>query len=390
MASLPRVITVDPAGTIARIVRAAVDLMDRPVIISDVPTGTLALEEIQKAGCQMLITAWELSNDMRGLELALRAKQKSQETAVMILADVDDPDELDAETLAESPFVYMSRPVDVHQFMRVLMAGFDGQDLREAMTAPTSQPSVVLDMGPVPGLDLNAAQGIIDQLLADLGAMAIVLASRVGEVLLERGAVGYLDRDRMTQSLLPLIGTNIDVKEIIGGNASSLVFYDGENYDVFVLSVGLHHFLCVAFDGEGGSRQFGAVNRFGRRAAEDLIALLGANAWLIQRAAVQKEESRIPRKGSRKSVEAEEEIIPLATAEGLIPEEPKAEAISVIEQMEPIADLDLSIFDQLDKVDESAADDLFDLEKIEQIANQQRKGKAIGFDEAIDLGIMPS
>src|SRR5690606_18453092 len=113
---------------------SAVDLIDRPVIISDVPTGTLALEEIQHAGCQMLITAWELSDDMRGLELALRSKQKAPDAGVMILAEVDDPDELDEETLAESPFIYMSRPVDIHQFMRVLVAGLDGTDLREAMT----------------------------------------------------------------------------------------------------------------------------------------------------------------------------------------------------------------------------------------------------------------
>src|SRR5690606_22084356 len=136
--------------------------------------------------------------------LALRSKQKAPDAGVMILAEVDDPDELDEETLAESPFIYMSRPVDIHQFMRVLVAGLDGTDLREAMTLPASPVSTTIDMGPVPTLDLGAAQAIIDQLLADLGAMAIVFASRMGEVMLERGAVGYLDRDRMTQSLLPV------------------------------------------------------------------------------------------------------------------------------------------------------------------------------------------
>ena len=91
MTSLPRIITVDPTGTIARVVRAAMDLLDRPISITDVPSGEQALEELGLGQYRMLITAWELDDDMQGLELALRASQTSEDIAVLILADVDDP-----------------------------------------------------------------------------------------------------------------------------------------------------------------------------------------------------------------------------------------------------------------------------------------------------------
>src|SRR5262245_48787663 len=128
MPSLPRIITVDPTGTIAQVVRAAMHLIDRSVIQIDVPGGTEALEEIGRGNSALVITALEIGDDMRGFELALRVKQSSAETGVVILADIDDPEELDEETASNSPFVYMHRPVNVQQFLSVLMAGLSGED----------------------------------------------------------------------------------------------------------------------------------------------------------------------------------------------------------------------------------------------------------------------
>ncbi|MBL8156637.1 MAG: hypothetical protein JNM70_20840, partial [Anaerolineae bacterium] len=70
---------------------------------------------------------------------------------------------------------------------------------------------------------------------------------------------------------------------LVGGQPQTIHFYDGDDKDVFVLSVGLHHFLCIIYDGQMGSRQFGSVTRIGRKAAQDLIALLGASAFMIDR-----------------------------------------------------------------------------------------------------------
>ena len=68
-----------------------------------------------------------------------------------------------------------------------------------------------------------------------------------GEVLLEDGATGYLDREQLTKALLPTVASTIEMSSLVGGQPQAIHFYDGNDKDVFVLSVGLHHFLCIVF-----------------------------------------------------------------------------------------------------------------------------------------------
>lgn len=384
MGASPRIITVDPTGTIARIVRAAMDLVGRQVVLIDMSSGREALEEIKSRPCQLVVTNVELDHDIKGYQLAIEVRQSNPNTHVIILADIDDP-ELDPEDIAGSPFVYLHRPVDIHQFLRVLIAGLDGDDIFAALQPPASSDSApqMRDMGDVPHLDVEAARVSIDKLLTDVGAMAIVLASRKGEVLLERGAVGYLDREKLTGALLPMVTTSIDMSELVGGRSSTLQFYDGEEYDVFVLSVGIHHFLCLVFDGSAGNRQFGAVNRFGRRAAEDLIVLLGTSAFVIQKPKPPQVETH--KKGKQPVAEPAQEVFePIARAAEVKVAEPEPL------RLEPIGDLDFSIFDQLQNVNADAANDIFSLDNLAELASETlRTGGPIDFDKAQQMGIMP-
>lgn len=379
MASLPRIITVDPTWTIARIVRGAVDLLARAAVQVDVPQGTEALEEIQRGGATLLVTAWELFDDIQGLELALRVKQLSPDTAVIILADVDDPQELDQETLSESPFVYMHRPVDVHQFYRVIMAALDKTNIFEALTIPHAAADSI-DHGPIPGIDVENARKIVKRLLVDVGAMAMLLTTRKGDILVEDGAPGYLDREQLTNALMPMVTTTIEMSALTGGQAQNIQFYDGEEKDVFVFSVGLHYFLCAVFDGQAGSRQFGVVNSYGRRAVQDLIALLGASAFVIERP--QPVAAPLLPKKQRETSEAEK-VEPMLVRPEIKAAEPEPL------RLDPIQNLDMSIFDHLGDLDSADADDLFDLDKVAEMVNKGSGRKEVTLDEAIQIGLIP-
>jgi len=388
---MPRIITVDPTGAISRIVRSAMDLLDLSVIQVDVPHGADALEELARQA-NLVVTAYNLDDEMKGWEFAMRVNKAAPETAVLILGDAEDP-EFDDETAAESPFVYMTRPVDIHLFLRVLVAGMESQEaMRQALrTISGGGGGIMLDeVGPVPAIDVAAAESVLDGFMADLGAMAIVLATRSGEVLSERGAVGYIDRNALAESLIPVMHANIGIKDIVGGNVSTLQLYDGEDYDIFVLTVGLHHFVCIVFDGQQGSRQFGMVRTSGRRAVEDLIALIGANAFFIQ--PPKRKEAELPHRPTTKPARQEDdEPIELARADLSNGEaEPVEEEVYEPEppaKLEPIDNLDLDLlFGDESKV----SDDLFDIDNMEEIAKEnspQRKG-TITEEEARELGLL--
>jgi CheY-like chemotaxis protein len=387
MASLPRILTVDPSGAVARVVRAALNLIDRPVIQVDVPGGTEALEEVFRGEFRLVVSTLNVGENMKGFELALRVKQAQPETGMILLADVNDPEDLDQETREASPFIYMRRPVDPHRFLRMLIAALDGKDLLAAAYAATStRETPVAAIGAIPALDVNAAQRIVDTLLTDVGAMAIVIANRGGEVLLERGAVGYLDREQLTSALLPTISATMDMSHLVGGRPSVMQAFDGETYDIYVLSVGFHHFMCLVFDGQAGGRQLGAVNRYGRRATEDLIAIIGANALLIERPTPEEAAALtgVP-------IEAEEVIEPTAVRAEEWGEETKPPEPEPL-KLEPIENLDMNIFDQkkLATLDENLADDLFNPDKLAEIANETRRDRGpLSYDEARELGIIP-
>lgn len=387
MAPLPRILTVDPTGAVARIVRAALQLIDRPVIQVDVPGGPEALEEVYRGEFRLVVSTLNAGETMKGFELAIRIKQAQPDAGMILLADVTDPEDLDQETRDASPFIYLRRPIDPHRFLRVLLAALDGKDLLTAAYSATASPreSAAVTSGTIPALDIKAAQSIVDALLTDVGAMAIVVANRAGEVLLERGAVGYLDREQLTDLLLPAIHSVVGISSLVGGRTSALQVFDGDTYDLYVLSVGYHHFMCLIFDGQIGGRQLGAVNRYGRRAAEDLIALIGATAMQIERPL---QPEPVP---AAVEPQAEEPIEPAAVrAEefGAEVQPPEPEPL----KLDPIENLDLNIFDQteLATLDASLADDLFNPETLAEIANETRRDRGpLSYDEARELGIIP-
>lgn len=382
MPALPRIITVDASGMIAQMVRGAIDLMDRFVVHVDVPSGSDAIEEVRRGGCLLVLTAWELGNGMPGWELAAKVRQVAEDTNVVILADADDP-EMDEETLADSPFIYLQRPLDPLQFMRIFSAAINGDDPREAMQTVSTADAY---LGPIPSINLEKATQILDALQIDLNSLAILLAARDGAVLLERGTLGHVDRHRVTALLRPSLFTTIQLKDVVGGNTATIQFFDGDEYDIFAISIGLHHFLTIVFDGQLGSRQFGAVNRFGRRAAEDLIALLGAEAWLIlpPELGIRQPVRRRP----RRRVEVTEPI-ELAPADiGDIIDEatisPAEEPVPMI-QLEPIADLDIDALFNMAEVSSTLFDDM---DALEVLARDEGRRGTITDEEARRLGLI--
>jgi CheY-like chemotaxis protein len=104
MVSIPRIVTVDPTGMIARIVRSAMELLDLSVIQTDIPSVTDALSEISPR-VNLVVTTVSLTAEMKGFEFANRVQQNSGGTSIIILADENDPEEVDLEAVGHSPLL---------------------------------------------------------------------------------------------------------------------------------------------------------------------------------------------------------------------------------------------------------------------------------------------
>ncbi|NDJ76554.1 MAG: response regulator [Chloroflexi bacterium] len=374
MPSVPRIVVVDQSVDVARIVRGAFALLNRQYILVEVPAAEDVLEEVQNSTIALVVTAYDIPGEMNGIDLARRISHLSLETPVIVLAEPGDQE----EDIGDAPFQYFMRPV-AEPFLRGLRIALDG----EAALAGERQPDAPSrpDLGPVPALDVDGLRADIVQLMRDVGAMGIILADRNGRVLVDEGATGYIDREKLAVILGPAFSRAADVSTLVGGNAWTMHYYDGERLDVFGLSLGVHYFMGLIFDGSNRPA-FGPVTMFGRRAVDQMIKMIGEAAW-----AVKTPEA----KPKREKAATRPKSAPPATTgkkKKAVAEAPPQPAAGETE-LEPLAEFDPDLLFGQD-VDESAADDMFAPDALENLAATilTEEGDRVGYDEAKELGIL--
>jgi hypothetical protein len=393
MPALPRLIVVDPVGLVQEQVRAAVTLVDRVVIQIDVPNAESALEELRMGQAAALVTAWNAGDGMRGWELAARVVKTAPDIRVVIVADYEDMD-LDDQVLRDSPFLYFKRPYDVAQFLRVLLAIIDNKDPHEAMLPPVTTTANVGTIAPkvitIPKIDIEKARPIVHRFMSDLNAMAVLLFSRDGKVLIEQGTLGYVNREELGNALTGSSMSLLALHEMAMGTSALFQFYDGENYDFYVLSVGYHHMLVVVFDGRRGNRELGAVRSFGRRAVEDLIAIIGAEAMILGLSIEEPApEQPIPPQRSRLRQTITEDLPQVVRAE-LVSEpelQKKTEPLPMLEEIQGDLDLD-KLFSVTPDPD---IDSLFNLDQVAQEVarlDDRFTSGTLDWDKAQELGLL--
>ena len=376
MASVPRIVVVDNTPDVAHIVRGALAMLSRQYILVEVPTCVDALDEILQSKTQLVVAAYDLPGEMDGIDLAKRINRESLGTPVIVLANRNDPD-FDGQ-LKNAPFQYFVRPV-AEPFLRGLRVALDG----EVAIAAEALDSLAQDtLGPVPAIDVAQLRPIVVALMRDVGAMGVILADRTGRVLIDEGATGYLDRDRLAVILGPSFARASEISPMVGGNAWTMHYYDGERLDVFGLALGLHFFLGLIFEGTSNRGALGAVTMFGRRAADLMIDMLGDAAYAMR------EVQPLPDEEPQFLEEITEDNAVEMTdiPESKTWQEPKSEQTA---SLDPVLDFDADkLFSQ--NFDEAEMDDLFNPDRLGDLAESLSNDddERVGYDEAIDMGIL--
>jgi len=374
--------------------------MDRYVTQIDVPSATVALEEFERGGIDVVIAAWEAGDDMQGWELVGRLREIDASVNVILLGNYGDMD-MDEETLEQSPFIYLRRPFDIPQLLRVLKAALDDDDIFEAMRPPvTAGVQSIPDMGPVPKINEERAAEIVDELNRDVNPIATILATREGETVIEQGMTSDIDTRDLARTVVHAILANIDLRDFAGGDTSAMQFFDGDDYDIFLLSVGLHHFLILIFDGTSGTRMLGPVNNYGRKRVRELTEVLGAHAWIMQRRRTDTDDVL---RRSQPRTATQEQAKPLARAQ-ITSEVPavtdddetelmEVEAIELesnLPRLEAIADDEFDIDALFADGDDDSGEDLFSLDALEGLAGDfdAGDGSTIDWSQAEQLGLI--
>jgi len=325
------------------------------------------------------VDAYRIPGSMHGVDLATRLSRDSLGTPVIVLADEGDP-LLEPQALKDAPFQYYMRPV-AEPFLRGLRIALDGE---EAIAVEEHEAKSESDLGPVPAIDVNRLRDIVASLTRDVGAMGIILADRTGRVLIDQGATGYVDREKLAAILGPSFGRSADVSPLVGGNAWTMQYYDGERLDIYGLALGVHYFMCLIF--EGSSRAFGSVTVFGRRAADQIIDLIGDAAYSVKKP----EPLPLPKQ------EVVEEP-PKPVVEEPVRKKKKKETVELAAMLDAAAEPATPVAANIDmdalfgqSIDEGLAASMFDPDSLSDLAETLASGggERVGYDEAIDMGIL--
>jgi CheY-like chemotaxis protein len=376
MASIPRILAVDSTDQVGTIIRGALTLLDRRFILVEVPNAEDALDELRNTQVDLMVTAYSLP-DLNGLELASRAVRESAGTPVIVLSGASDP-EIEREKLENVPFTYLVRPIG-EPFLRAVRMGLDGVASVAAQEADV-QSSEAFDLGPIPDIDLHVLQDHLMPMVRETTALGAFVANRLGRIIYTEGITGYGDFDMTlcAASLAPHFAHTVNLREIIGGNAATLQYFDGNNYDLFAIALGLHYFVVLVFDGAKRAA-FGPVTNYGRKEADSIIDKIGAEAWNFRRQIRQTITQNMP-------------VITSAVMESIaipeIPEEPEYLGLEEpLVKLEPVQNLDIDrIFNQ--QIDENSFDDMFNETDLTQDNIFTTGDNHVSFDEAMNMGIL--
>src|SRR5689334_12549522 len=339
----PRIIVVDDNKGIYNIVRASLELLGRKPRLIETQTSDDALMELRISSPDLLVTAQTIGGSSFGPILALSAKRELAALPVIVLGNETDP-EMDEETLAQSPFMYLRRPLPPESFIRALRVSLDGP---EAGSPQVTQEDT---LGPVPIIDIDKVRPLLFQVMRDVGAMAAVLADRNGKVISYEGAAGYVDRDLLAATLGPSFATTTRILSVLGEQPRVLKYYDGDKLDLFGLAVGLHYFVTLVFDNKAGAN-LGNVKRYGGTAINSMLEIIGADiAYAVKPASVvpipppaPNPQPPAPAKGRKRRTTQEMAAVvaePAKPAKRTEPEPSKP-------MFEPIANFDPSLLDSL-------------------------------------------
>lgn len=369
-----QLLIVDDDRELSRMLHATLELFDRSYKIVEVPSAEEALLEAQRTPFDLIIADVRLPG-MDGLEMLRRIHKLHPTTQAIIITGGISP-AIESESRNLNLVALFPKPLNTDGFIAAVQKALGAEN----RPAPRAQD--VLAYSPTLGDRLSA-------LRRDLGCLAVYLGDLDARVVARAGDVSAFDVEGLLSHVTVAFSASLKICNLLGGLVpQNMHFFDGDEYDVYVLNVGQFYMLVMLFSGENGARQMGQVSRYGRQAADDM---LNALADFAPTPAAFYTDSARPEPGTPAGIPTLEFTSPdLPEPIVLTPAHDFVLASTPPLELTPVLDIN---FDVLSATAKSVADadlDSFWDEALTQPGKPQKsQGNDLSFDQALQLGLVP-
>ncbi len=360
----------------ASVLRTSLELQGRRLLIIDVPSGEEALLEARRTRFDLVITSHRLPG-ISGPELIEQLRLLNPETHFIVTTSRA-PSQIAASIEDLGVAEVFTKPVDTE-----LLTAAVERLLFGSVGLTTTEPAA--EFLALPDVDQEAAERLLGQMQAELGALGVLLIGRDGRVILGRGNLEHiLPLDDLAALLAAGLEPAPQVASLLGGVQKGVLhYYSGALHDVYLLSVGPDYSVAVVFSA-GSLKQMGPVLRYGMPLASRMLGLISpAGVEDVEPGPAPAEQGTAQREiaaPERVALYAESELPPAVTEPGS-------------PQDEPLPKIDDSLFDELDLGDlDASLEGIDDLDSFwEEAADEADAGPEAGIslDEARRLGLLP-
>lgn len=270
--SVPRVLIVDDHVEVRRVMRSALETLEKELEIVDVPSGEEALVVAASKPVDLLISDLRMAG-MTGLELKQKIQKYCPGLKVFVITGITDP-EVRQASIAVGADAFFLKPVDMDAFLQAV----------EATLGLVEPPEQIPDrQDSLPSPDFNPFDRI-SALRNELDAISVVLIDDQARVLLKDGDLpAALLESTLLALLIDALKSSLSISNSLDRSSpESLMIFPGGSFNLALAHVGQVYALMIVSEKKLGTGFLQMVTPAIRRAANDLAINLAAIDLLVE------------------------------------------------------------------------------------------------------------
>jgi DNA-binding response OmpR family regulator len=277
MSAVRQILVVDDHFEMLEYLQSMLAIVDADCQVLGVPSAEEACLELRRRPFDLLITDQRLPG-MSGLELVRQAQQWWPNLPVIMLTAYGSAQgKKEAADLGVQG--YFGKPPDTDALLTRIRSALSREERDGGVQpekAPAVSPSSKSPLVPIPAEAV--AQDIdrrLQNLRTDTGAVQVVLASIIGEVLFASGPDPDMDASRLARIVASGLESSFALAvELESAEPFTFQYQPGGRYDLYAANIGRRHFLLLLLDVQVRRGRIGTVWVYTQRAIKQLGNLL--------------------------------------------------------------------------------------------------------------------